>query len=88
MSYLKKACDCALPLDAVLGFTKSSVVACTMCGKPFGEPALRDRFEVKTEPDGKFGLYLDGECIGTSKAHCDCDHAREVILKSVEKNNG
>lgn len=45
---------------------------------------MRERFEVKPEGD-KFGLFLDGELLGTSKAHCDCDHARELILKVIKE---
>jgi hypothetical protein len=47
---------------------------------------MRERFEVK--PYEKiFGLYLDGELIGTSKLHCDCDSTREIILRAVEKKS-
>lgn len=41
----------------------------------------RDRFEVKEE-EGKFKLYLDGKVLGESRAHSDCDFAREVILNA------
>lgn len=43
---------------------------------------LRERFDV-TEVDGKFGLYLDGHLLGTSKTHFDCDAAREVIVAAL-----
>ncbi len=46
--------------------------------------AMRERFEV-AEVDGKFGLYLDGHQIGTSKLHCDCDNVREIILQAMER---
>ena len=48
------------------------------------EQSRRARFEVK--PYEKiFGLYLDGELIGTSKLHCDCDASREAILRAWAK---
>jgi hypothetical protein len=44
---------------------------------------MRERFEVKKINEKTFGLYIDGILLGTSKAHFDCDLAREVILKST-----
>lgn len=43
------------------------------------------QFEVKQEGDKIFGLYLDGALLGTSGNHCDCDFAREQILKAARK---
>ena len=46
---------------------------------------MKERFEVKKIDEKTFGLHIDGVLIGTSKAHFDCDHAREIILKAMER---
>lgn len=47
----------------------------------------RDQFEVKQIDDAKFGLFLDGNLIGTAKSRSDCDFAREVILRAANQEN-
>ena len=39
--------------------------------------------EVKPEADGKFGLYVNGTLLGTSKLHCDAVLAGEIIKKAA-----
>ena len=44
--------------------------------------------EVKETDDGKWGLYLDGVLLGESKHRYDADHAKQLILRYLEKRGG
>ena len=41
--------------------------------------------EVKPEADGKFGLYVNGTLLGTSKHQYDADHAKQVLLNATKR---
>lgn len=40
--------------------------------------------EVKPTEDGKFGLYVNGNLIGSSKAQFDADFGKQVLLKAIQ----
>jgi len=40
--------------------------------------------EVKPEADGKFGLYVNGNLLGTSKHQYDADFAKQVLLNAAK----
>ena len=44
--------------------------------------------EVKETDEGKWGLYLDGVLLGESKHHYDADHAKQVLLRYLQKHGG
>jgi hypothetical protein len=44
--------------------------------------------EVKETDDDKWGLYLDGVLVGDSKHRYDADHAKQVLLRYLEKHCG
>jgi len=44
--------------------------------------------EVKETDDGKWGLYLDGVLLGESKHRYDADHAKQILLRYLEKHGG
>jgi hypothetical protein len=39
--------------------------------------------EVKPESDGKFGLYVNGVLLATSKAQFDADHGKQILKAAV-----
>jgi len=41
---------------------------------------------VKETGDGKWGVYLDGVLLGESKNRFDADHAKQVLLRYLQKN--
>jgi hypothetical protein len=44
--------------------------------------------EVKETGDGKWGLYLDGVLLGDSKHRYDADHAKQILLRYLQKHGG
>jgi hypothetical protein len=44
--------------------------------------------EVKETDDGKWGLYLDGVLLGESKHRYDADHAKQILLRYLQKHGG
>jgi hypothetical protein len=42
--------------------------------------------EVKETDDGKWGLYLDGKLLGESKHRYDADHAKQVLLRYLQRH--
>ena len=44
--------------------------------------------EVKETGDGKWGLYLDGVLLGESKNRYDADHAKQILLRYLQKHGG
>jgi hypothetical protein len=44
--------------------------------------------EVKETDDGKWGLYLDGVFLGDSKHRYEADHAKQVLLRYLQKHGG
>ena len=42
--------------------------------------------EVKETDDGKWGVYLDGVLLGESKNRYDADHAKQILLRFLEKH--
>ena len=40
--------------------------------------------EVKPTADGKFGLYINGTLLGTSKHQYDANHAKQVLLDATK----
>ena len=44
--------------------------------------------EVKETDGGKWGLYLDGVFLGESKYRYDADHAKQILLRYLEKHGG
>lgn len=44
--------------------------------------------EVKETDDGKWGLYLDGVLLGESKYRYDADHAKQILLRYLQKHGG
>jgi hypothetical protein len=44
--------------------------------------------EVKEIDDGKWGLFLDGVLLGESKHRYDADHARQILLRYLQKHGG
>jgi len=44
--------------------------------------------EVRETDDGKWGLYLDGVLLGESKHRYDADHAKQILLRFLEKHAG
>lgn len=44
--------------------------------------------EVKETDDGKWGLYLDGVLLGDSKNRYEADHAKQVLLRYLQKHGG
>ena len=49
---------------------------------------LPPMIEVKETDDGKWGLHLDGVLLGDSKHRHDADHAKQLILRYLEKRGG
>ena len=43
---------------------------------------------VKETCDGRWGLYLDGVLLGDSKHRYEVDHAKQVLLRYLEKHGG
>jgi hypothetical protein len=43
---------------------------------------------VKETDDGKWGLYLDGVLLGESKSRYDADHAKQILLRYLQKHRG
>ena len=41
--------------------------------------------EVKETDDGKWGLYLDGVLLGDSKHRYEADHAKQILLRYLQK---
>jgi hypothetical protein len=44
--------------------------------------------EVKEINDGKWGLFLDGVLLGESKHRYDADHAKQILLRYLQKHGG
>ena len=44
--------------------------------------------EVKETDDGKWGLYLDGVLLGDSKHRYEADHAKQILLRYLQKHGG
>jgi len=44
--------------------------------------------EVKETDDGKWGLYLAGVLLGDSKNHYHADHAKQILLRYLQKHRG
>jgi hypothetical protein len=44
-------------------------------------------YEVRPEADGKFGLYVDGVLIGTSKAQFDADFAKQLLINAWRRHH-
>jgi len=44
--------------------------------------------EVKETADGKWGLYLDAVLLGESKYRYDADHAKQILLRYLQKHGG
>lgn len=44
--------------------------------------------EVKETDAGKWGLYLDGVLLGDSKHRYEADHAKQVLLRYLQKQGG
>ena len=42
--------------------------------------------EVRETDDGKWGLYVDGVLLGESKHRYDADHAKQILLRYLEKH--
>lgn len=42
--------------------------------------------EVKETNDGKWGLYLDGVLLGDSKNRYEADHAKQILLRYLQKH--
>jgi hypothetical protein len=43
---------------------------------------------VKGTDDGKWGLYLDGVLLGDSKHRYEADHAKQILLRYLQKHGG
>jgi hypothetical protein len=44
--------------------------------------------EVKETDDGKWALYLDGVLLGDSKHRYEADHAKQTLLRYLQKHGG
>ena len=42
--------------------------------------------EVKKADGGKWGLYLDGVLLGDSKHRYEADHAKQILLRYLQKH--
>lgn len=42
--------------------------------------------EVKEIDEGKWGLYLDGVLLGDSKNRYEADHAKQILLRYLQKH--
>ena len=40
--------------------------------------------EVNQEPDGRWGVYIDGVLLGTSKLQCDALQAKYALIRWAE----